>query len=181
MKKQVLFIQGGGDDGYNADKALVASLQTALGEEYEIHYPEMPSDESLPDYGWIQQIATEISESKDNVIIAAHSFGASMLLKYLSESIVRKKIAGIFLLATPFWSGAEDWQKGFKLQESFADKLPKEIPLFLYQNRDDEEVPFSQFERYMKLIAHATFRESKKGGHQFTNGLSVIANDIRSL
>jgi len=31
MSKQVLFIQGGGDDGYEADKALVASLQTALG------------------------------------------------------------------------------------------------------------------------------------------------------
>jgi hypothetical protein len=27
MKKQILFIQGGGDNGYEADKSLVASLQ----------------------------------------------------------------------------------------------------------------------------------------------------------
>ncbi len=27
MKKKILFIQGGGDGGYEADKSLVASLQ----------------------------------------------------------------------------------------------------------------------------------------------------------
>ena len=27
MKKQILFIQGGGDNGYEADKSLVASLE----------------------------------------------------------------------------------------------------------------------------------------------------------
>jgi hypothetical protein len=36
MIKQVLFIQGGGNDGYKADAKLVASLQIALGKEYEI-------------------------------------------------------------------------------------------------------------------------------------------------
>lgn len=51
MSKKVLFIQGGGDDGYKADKALADSLQTALGKGYEVSYPELPSDDSLPDYG----------------------------------------------------------------------------------------------------------------------------------
>jgi predicted outer membrane lipoprotein len=30
MKKQILVIQGGGDDGYEADKSLVASLQKEI-------------------------------------------------------------------------------------------------------------------------------------------------------
>ena len=31
MKKQILFIQGGGDNGYQADKPLVTSLQKEIG------------------------------------------------------------------------------------------------------------------------------------------------------
>ncbi len=43
MKKQVLFIQGGGAGAYEADGKLAASLQEALGAEYEVRYPQMPN------------------------------------------------------------------------------------------------------------------------------------------
>ncbi len=52
-----------------------------------------------------------------------------MLLKYLSENTVNRKIAGIFLLAAPLWSGAEAWKAGFKLKYDFADKLPVDVVL----------------------------------------------------
>jgi alpha-beta hydrolase superfamily lysophospholipase len=136
MNKQVLFIQGGGsEEDYAADAKLVASLKRHLGESYLVHYPLLPADEAAPDFGRKKQIAKEISSIEGEVILAGHSLGASMLLKYLSESRVQKKIAGIFLISTPFWSGAEDWKQGFKLQENFADKLPKGVPIFLYHCR----------------------------------------------
>ncbi len=37
MKKEVLFIQGGGEKGYEADAKLAASLEQALGEDYIVH------------------------------------------------------------------------------------------------------------------------------------------------
>ncbi len=40
--------------------------------------------------------------------MAGHSFGASMLLKFLSENKVKQKVDGIFLIAAPFWDGDED-------------------------------------------------------------------------
>ena len=89
MKKQVLFLQGGGGrEDYEADAKLVASLQKELGEGYEVHYPVLP-DEEAPDFGRISQIAKEITSIKGEVILVAHSLGASMLLKYLSESRVK--------------------------------------------------------------------------------------------
>ena len=181
MSKHILFIQGGGDGGYKADKELVDSLQTALDNEYAIDYPEIKSDESASDFGWLHQIGKKISEAKSGVILVGHSFGASMLLKYLSENSVTKKIAGIFLLATPFWHGNEDWQKGLKLQENFAEKLPDEVPIFLYHCQDDEEILFSHLDHYKQLLTQATFRALKKGGHQFSNDLAIVANDIKSL
>jgi uncharacterized protein len=181
MNKHILFIQGGGEGGYEVDKELVASLHKALGKGYEINYPEIKSDESAFDFGWPQQIAKKISEAKNDFILVGHSFGASMILKYLSENSASKKIAGIFLIATPFWNGNDDWVQGLKLQENFADTLPEDIPIFLYHCRDDEEIPFEHLEIYAQKLPKATVRQIASGGHQLNNDLSLVGNDIKSL
>jgi predicted alpha/beta hydrolase family esterase len=181
MNKHVLFIQGGGgEDDHAADARLVASLQEVLGKAYLVHYPLL-LDESTPDFGRKKQIGKEISAINGEVILAGHSLGASMLLKYLSESQVQKKIAGIFLISTPFWSGDEDWKQGLKLQKNFTDKLPEDVPVFLYHCRDDEEVPFDHLGLYAQNLPQATVREITSGGHQLNNDLSIVAKDIKSL
>ena len=181
MSTQIVFIQGGGEDGYEADKALAASLQEILGKEYDVHYPELISDETAADFGWLQQIGKEISKASNGVILVGHSLGASMLLKYLTENSVNKTIAGIFLIATPFWNGSEDWQKGLKLKENFADRLSRDIPIFFYHCKDDEVAPFVQMNKYKERLTQGIFREQEKGGHQFNNDLSLVAKDIQSF
>ena len=57
MKKQVLFIQGGGERGFEVDAKLVASLKKELGAACQMHYPGMLSAEALPDFDWQQQIS----------------------------------------------------------------------------------------------------------------------------
>ena len=180
MTKQVLFIQGGGDDGYNADKKMVKSLQESLEKNYQVVYPQMPSDKT-PDFGWQNQIAKEIENIKDPVIVVAHSLGASLLLKYLSENKISKNLAGIFLIATPFWSGKEDWVQGLKLQNDFAENLIQNDRIFFYHCRDDEEVPFDHLGTYRQKLPKANFREIESGGHLLNNDLSLVAKDILDL
>jgi hypothetical protein len=179
--RQVIFIQGGGDNGYEADGALVLSLKKNLGNEYQVDYPAIQSDETSPDYGWTKQIGEIINKISQDTILVGHSFGASMVLKYFSENSISKPIKAIFLLATPFWSGSEDWHKGLKLKEDFADKLPNKIPIFFYQCKDDEEVPFSHFNEYKKRLTKASFRQINIGGHQLNNDLAFLATEIKSL
>ena len=181
MKKDVLFIQGGGEKGYEADAKLAASLQQSLGGSYKVYYPPMQTNETEPDFGWPEQIGKEISKMNNEVIFVGHSLGASMFLKFLTENEVKNKIAGIFLISTPFWSGDEDWVKGLRLKEDFSNDLPGNIPVFLYHCRDDEEIPFDHLARYRQKIPHATVREMTSGGHQLNNDLTIIARDIRSL
>ena len=176
--KHVLFIHGGGDGGFEADSRLSSSLQKTLGDGYQVHYPQMPSDESQPDFGWLQKIGNEIA---DNVILVGHSLGASMLLKYLSEKEVTQRIDGIFLIATPFWSGDENWVQGMKLNEKFESKIPKEVPVFLYHCRDDKEVSFKHLSIYAQRLPQATVHTIEKGGHQLNNDLTLVAKDIKSL
>ena len=180
MVKNVIFFHGGSEEDYEADAKLVDSLKSKLGSGYSVHYPLLP-DNGTPDLGRRKQISHEISASEENVILVGHSLGASMLLVCLSEIQIRKKIAGIFLLATPFWNGNEDWVKAFKLQPNFAKEIDKNTPLFFYHCRDDEEVPFDQMATYKQQLPWASFREISVGGHQFNNDLTVVANDIKSI
>jgi predicted alpha/beta hydrolase family esterase len=180
-KKQVLFIQGGGENGYEADAKMVDSRRGELGNDYELRYPELQSEEGISDFGWPGQIGKAIHDPKGDIILIGHSLGASLILKYLSETNIQKTITGIFLLATPFWNGDEDWVKGLMLQHDFADRLPGNIPIFLYHCRDDEEVPFKHFLLYVQKLPHAIVHEMKKGGHQFNNDLGFVAGDIKNL
>ena len=181
MSKQVIFFQGGGgQEDYDADAKLVDSLKLNLGSSYSVHYPRL-SEEEAPDFGRRKQIGNEISASPEDVILVGHSLGASMLLAFLSENEVKKKVAGIFLISTPFWSGNEDWVKPLKLQSNFADRLNMKTPLFFYHCRDDKEVPFAHFDIYKKVLPWATFREIPTGGHQLDNDLTTVASDIKSI
>ncbi|MBC9796027.1 alpha/beta hydrolase [Sinomicrobium weinanense] len=181
MKKQILFIHGGGEGGYKADTKLADSLRKELGDAYEVYNPEIHFNDTLPDFGWLKQIGKEISLTGEKIILAGHSFGASMLLKYLSENRVQKKIDGLFLAAPPYWSGDEDWKQGIKLHKNFADSIPKDIPIFLYHCKDDEEVPFTHLKFYTQNLPQATVRKITGGGHQFNNDLSFMAKDMKSL
>lgn len=182
MANEVLFIQGGGDDGYAADANMVSSLTTSLGGAYVIHYPELQSDESAPDFGWMNEIERHLSELRnDEVILAGHSLGASMILKYLSEKKPVRKFKGIFLIATPFWGGDADWQAGLKLTDDFASRLPANTPVFFYHCIDDEEVPFSHFGIYKEKVRNGIFHALGSGGHQLNDDLTPVADDIKNL
>lgn len=177
-KRQVLFIHGGGGEAFEADELLVLSLRGALGPDFEVEYPEMP-DGAAPEYRtWSARISCELSVLDGEAILVGHSLGASILLKYISEEQVEKPIAGVFLIATPYW-GTVDWEVAeFELREDFPAALPEEVPISLYHSRDDEVVPFAHLTLYAGRIPRALVREFDGRGHQLGDDLSEVAADI---
>ncbi len=181
MKKQVLFIQGGGEGAHEADEKLVRSLQNALGSQYKVLYPKMPEEEDAGYELWKARISKELAVLEGEVILVAHSVGSSILLKYLSEEGIKKPLAGIFLIAAPYW-GPGGWQMDeFTLDEAHVSKLLEAIPIFLYHSRDDEVVPFAHLALHAKKFPQATIRQFDGRGHQFNNDLSEVATDIARL
>ena len=181
MKKQVLFIQGAGEGAYEEDRKLAESLQAALGEEYEVVYPRMPNEENPEDDPWMTQISKELAPLAGNVILVGHSAGGGTLLKYLLKESLSKPVAGIFLIAIPYWGPEDEEGEEYTLREGFAAKLPKDVPIYLYHSRDDEWVPFAHLATYAEKIPQATAREFDGRGHQFNSDLSEVAADIKSL
>jgi predicted alpha/beta hydrolase family esterase len=181
MKKGVLFIHGAGEGAYEEDRRLAASLQNALGSAYEVRYPRMRNEES-PEYGdWKPQIRSELDSLDAEVILVGHSIGGSVLIKYLSEERVEKPIAGLFLLAAPYWDGDGIWKwDEVRLSEDAAARLSG-IRIFLYHSRDDDIVPFSHLALYAARLPQAVIREVDGRGHQFGNDLADVAEDIRKM
>lgn len=179
MRIPVLFIQGGGEGAHTEDALLAASLQKALGAEYDVRYPQMPGESEPEKQTWEAQIAKELEALDGKIILVGHSVGGFMLLRYLSEERIEKPIAGLFLLAAPSWD-EENWNfDDLKLPPDLATKLSWIPQVFLYHNRDDEIVPFSHLTLHAARLPRAVVRESDKGGHQFRHDLSDVAGDIR--
>jgi serine hydrolase len=182
MKKQMLFIHSGGAQGpHQGSDDLVACLKAGLNDRYELIYPKMP-DPEFPDYEqWKETVKEELKAMKHKVILIGHSLGGSVLLKYLSEESCEKSIAGLFLIAPPYW-GKRNWQADeYVLRKDFYTTLPTIARIFLYHSRNDKVVPLSHLEHYVKKIPHATCRVLKARGHLFSAGLPELVKDIMNL
>lgn len=180
MKKSVLFIRGGGEGAYEADVLLAGSLQKELGSAYDVHYPRMPLDEAAGYLDWKAEIAAELAHLKGEVILVGHSVGGSILLKFLSEEQVGVSIAGLFLIAVPYFGGDENWNYDeLTLSHDFPARLSSIPHIFLYHSRDDEIVPFAHLALYAARLPQAIIRQFDGRGHQFRNNLAEVASDIR--
>jgi len=164
---------------HKADAVLAKSLQRALGDEYDVRYPQMP-DESKPDMQtWKIKITRELEALDGRVMLVGHSMGGATLLKYLSEENVAKPIAGLFLLAVPSWD-EENWNfDNLKLPRDLGARLLSIPQIFLYHNRDDEIVPFRHRALHATRLPRTIVREGNTGGHQFGNDLVNVASDMR--
>jgi predicted alpha/beta hydrolase family esterase len=184
MTKHILLIQGAGAGAYEVDKQLATSLSHSLDPQYEVHYLAFPHEDDASYEEWQHHLEKELTTMQGPIIVAGHSVGASTLIKWMSEMGAEKPIAGMFLLACPFWGGNGWRYSGYEklmLSEEGVTNLSKGRQIFLYHCRDDAIVPFDHLALYAQILPEATVCERDECGHQFNNDLSFVAEDIKSL
>lgn len=184
MTKHIFLLQGAGAGAYEVDKQLATSLSHALGPHYEVHYPALPHEEDATYEEWRHHLEQELALIQEPPVLVGHSVGASILIKWMSEREGEKPIAGMFLLACPFWGGNGWRYSGYEKLMLLAGQtttLAKGRKIFLYHCRDDAVVPFGHLALYAQILPEARVCERDEGGHQFKNDLSFVAEDIKSL
>jgi predicted alpha/beta hydrolase family esterase len=138
-------------------------LGRALGPHYVVTAPRMPAPTKPRYQTWARRIGKLLAATA-NPIVVGHSFGASVLLKYFAEVVPRPTVAGLFLVATPFWSSKFP---EFALPADFSVRLSDLSPLYFYWSRDDTEVPLEHLEHYRRALPHAILRIVDGRGHEF--------------
>jgi predicted alpha/beta hydrolase family esterase len=181
-QKPVLFIQGGGRGTHDAwDDKLVASLGKELDHGHVIRYPRMPREEEPDAAAWKKAIGEELEKVGDDAILVGHSIGAAILLDYLADGDREHRLAGVFLIATPY-IGKGGWPSDeLRPTKELAARLPAGTPIHLYQGDDDETVPPSHVDLLAKVLPRATVRRLKGRDHQLNDDVSEVAHDISRL
>jgi len=182
MKRQILFVQGGGEGVHDEwDNKLVESIERNLGPDYEIRYPRMPN-EADPSYArWKAALADEIAALDEGAFLIGHSVGGTILIHALAESPPERTIAGIFLIAAPF-VGPGGWRSDdIEAKPDLGARLPPRTPISLYYGSRDETAPLAHADLYEKAIPGATVRRLPGRDHQLDNDLAEVAEDVRAL
>jgi len=182
MQKQVLFIQGGGAGVHDEwDNKLVDSLRRELGPGYDVRYPRMPN-EADPGYAvWKAALAEEIVRLDDGAILIGHSVGGTILINALAETPPKRKLAGVFLVATPF-VGAGGWPSGdIKPTADLGARLPPKTPIHLYHGSADDTAPLAHVDLYERAIPGAIVHRLHGRDHQLNDDLTEVAAAIRAL
>jgi uncharacterized protein len=73
MKRQLLFVHGGGEGAYEEDRKMAASLRDALGSGYEVRCPKMPEEDSPQYTAWRDRIQV------NSLSLMARSFSSAIL------------------------------------------------------------------------------------------------------
>ena len=182
VKRQLLFVQGGGKGTHDEwDNKLVACLRLALGQDYEIDYPRMPSEDD-PSYAlWKTALDRVFGTLRDGAILVGHSVGGTILVKVLAEQLSAREFGAIFLIAAPFvgdggWS-ADDLQ----FPPDLGARLPKGVPIHFYHGLDDEVAPPLHIELYARAVPQARVHRLPGRDHQLNNDLREVAAAISSL
>lgn len=178
----MLFIHGGGEGAYADDSKLAADLKEKLGPGHVVRSPKMPN-EADPDYGtWKRRILKDLTAMGADAVLVGHSIGASVVIKLLTDADLERSLAGVFLVATPFWYDHEVWRwKEVALPSDAAARLPRGVPVFLYHGRADEVVPFSHLGMYAKALPKAVVRRLWGRNHQLNDDMTEVARDISRL
>jgi len=182
VKRQLLFVQGGGKGTHDEwDHKLVGSLRHELGQDYEIHYPRMPS-ESDPSYAlWKATLERVLQALEDGAILVGHSVGGTILVKALAEQVSVRKVRAVLLIAAPF-VGDRGWAADeLQFPPDLGARLPKDVPIHLYHGLEDEVAPPSHIELYARAIPQARVHRLPDRDHQLNNDLREVAATILSL
>ena len=178
---QVLFVQGGGAGAHDEwDDKLVDSLRRQLGDGYEVRFPRMP-DEDDPSYaGWSRAIRGEMTALADGAVVAGHSVGGTILINALAERPPERDLRGIVLIAAPFvgpggWPGDD-----FATPHDLGARLPPDVPVHVFQGRQDQMTPPSHADLYASVIPQAQLHWLPGRDHQLNDDLSEVAEAIRS-
>lgn len=200
MKTQILIIGGGNTsltneeyveyiktkpiylDAFRNGENWKNSLQTVLGESYDVLIPPMPNNWNARFSEWKIWFERIIPILAEEIVLIGHSLGGIFLAKYLSENKVSKKIKTLFLLAAPYLTTTD---QGYFIADfvltNKLDKVSEQVSkIFIYHSEDDQIVPVICAKRYNKDFPEAKVRIFKDYRHLNIREFPEIIEDLRS-
>lgn len=158
-----------------------SALGPALGDEYEVLPFRMPCSDNAKYLEWKIVFEKLLPLLSRQAIFVGHSLGGIFLAKFFSEERGFEKVKVLFLVAAPYEGGGEYSLADFALADDLNGLALSGIPVHLYQSEDDVIVPFSNLERYTRVLPSAIPHVFTDRGHFLQEDFPELVHDIRQL
>ena len=170
MARSALVAHSAGPQGPGeGSSTFVARLRDALGDHWDVRFPILPDPDDPHYEPWSQALERELASADAPITVVGHSLGGSVALKLLSGRELADRIAGLVLVATPFW-GDRDWEAEWALPAGWPGPDVGLPPTHLFHSRDDEEIPFEHLARYEARLPQAVVHPLDGNGHLYDRG-----------
>ena len=205
MKKSVIYIHGG--DSFTRHEDFLHYLRTTplrdplsekitrwpdtlrleLGEEYEVYQPTMPNKYNARYEEWKIWFERHFARANEGVILIGWSLGGMFLAKYLSETLLEKRVAAAFILAAPSGefkdeSGGGGDCRDFRPNGELVSKITTAVPhVEFWHSEDDFVVPVTELEWYRKAIPGAKYRIYKDKNHFLCESLPELISAVKAV
>ncbi len=182
MNRQVFVIHGG--NAYDSHKEYMIALQNKqvsledlrttdwkmtlqqkLGSAFEVYCPAMPNKQNAKYAEWKIWFEKFVPFMEPNVILIGHSLGAIFLAKYLSENIFPVTIRATLLVGAPFNTPTNHPLADFNLGAVLSLLSKQAGDVFLYHSKDDQIVPYSNFQDYQQALPNTHLFSFEDRGH----------------
>jgi predicted alpha/beta hydrolase family esterase len=148
--------------------------------DFEVVYPKMPNAKNARYFEWKIWFEKLLPLMQEEVILIGHSLGGIFLAKYLSENNFPKKIISLHLVAAPYDTEVcKDSLVDFALSSTVEKLAQYTDKIFLYQSKDDPEVPFADFEKYKRDIPTAIPVVFEDRGHFIRKDFPELIENIK--
>ncbi len=196
MKKQIVVIHGGTTfDTYEEYLDYLNSCKITLERinykdwkdflvsnlpDFEVIYPKMPNSKNAHYLEWKIWFEKLLPLLRDDVTLIGHSLGGIFLAKYLTENNFPIRIASIHLVAAPYDTEfCKESLGDFALSGKVGKLSIYTDSLFLYQSKDDPEVPYGDVENYKKDIPDAILTTFEDRGHFIQKDFPELLENIK--
>lgn len=197
MKKQVIFIHGGGSfntqeeyieflkkEEFNPDeikeKRWWHSLEKTLGTDFNVVTPIMPNVNNASYKEWKIWFEKIFSHLQDNVVLIGHSLGGAFLARYLSENKFPKNILATYLVASSYHDIQHYSENSFVPPESLQLLEKQGGEITIYHSENDTRVSFEHLSKLVKALPNAHAVTFKNRGHLTQEEFPELIQSIRS-
>ena len=157
------------------------NLQKTLGDTYDVILPRMPNSQNARYAEWKIIFDKFVPQLDENIIFIGHSLGGIFLAKYLSEEKYSKNIKATLLVAAPYNAPDDHPYVDFNILKDLSGLQEQGGEIILYHSKDDQVVPFSNFERYQRELPNAQVRIFTDRQHFNQPEFPELIKDIKAL
>lgn len=175
--KHVLFVHSAGVQSEDSGSNPLINYLKQHTADIEWHTPSFPRDKGQVYNNWVEVLQQALSgiPVEDELVIIGHSFGGSVVMKYLTENKDAHHISKVILIGSPYWGCDEQFDDPQnELTGDAENRIDAAIELYHIQSVDDDRVDFSHQACWHNKFPKLHVIKKAEGKHEFHDGIEEL-------